>query len=253
MLGFVKGYLKASPLYPYYFARKNALPSRLSDDELRCASLYAPFVHTGSLVFDVGANIGVRSKVFLHLHCRVVAIEPQRNCVAALRRSFGRSVEIVKAAVSDHAGEMDLHVSDFSLISSLSEEWMSATRESGRFPGMVWDKTERVRLVTLDSLIAQFGVPDFIKIDIEGHELPALRGLNSYVPGISFELTPEVIGIGEACIDKLEQLGRYEYNFSPNETATFEFEEWLDPDRMVAFFQSTDRFGDVFARALGTA
>src|SRR5438874_1426567 len=104
MLALVKDYLKTTRLYPYYFARNNKLPATLSSEERRYALLYAAFVRDGSLVFDIGANIGVRVKVFRHLNCRVIAVEPQRNCVAALRRTFGSTITIVQAAVSDQVG-----------------------------------------------------------------------------------------------------------------------------------------------------
>jgi FkbM family methyltransferase len=247
MLGLVKDYLKTTPFYPYYFARKNALPTGLSSEERRYAMLYAAFVRDGSLVFDVGANIGVRVKVFRYLNCRVIAVEPQRNCVAALRRTFGSTITIVQAAVSDRAGMAELHTSDVTAISSLSKEWMNATRKSGRFAGLEWTRTERVHVTRIDSLIDRFGIPDFIKIDIEGHELAALRGLSTAVPALSFEFTPEIRETTVSCVNLLESLGCYEFNFSVGETAELKFPEWLERDNVVSFLRATDGYGDVYA------
>src|SRR3954451_22519767 len=52
---------------------------------------YGQFISTGDLVFDVGAHVGKRTAVFLALGARVVAVEPQAECVAELRRSFARN------------------------------------------------------------------------------------------------------------------------------------------------------------------
>jgi FkbM family methyltransferase len=248
MLASVKDYLKTTRLYPYYFARKNKLPAILSSEERRYALLYTAFVHDGSLVFDIGANIGVRVKVFRHLKCRVIAVEPQRNCVAALRRTFGRTITIVQAAVSDQVGVAELHTSDLTAISSLSKEWMNATRKSGRFAGAEWNRTEPVYLTRIDFLIDQFGIPDFVKIDIEGHELAALRGLSTAIPALSFEFTPEVRENAVSCVNLLESLGAYEFNFSVGETAELKLGKWLSPDEAISFLGVTDDYGDIYAR-----
>src|SRR5689334_4646326 len=81
MFAAVKAALRRSPIYPSYFARKNA-PSVLTwtkadDERLR---FYRQFVGPGDLVFDVGANVGHVTKVFLRAGARVVAIEPQSIC-----------------------------------------------------------------------------------------------------------------------------------------------------------------------------
>ncbi len=44
----------------------------------RFAAFYGRFLKPGDLVFDIGANVGGRVKVFLHLGCRVIAVEPRR-------------------------------------------------------------------------------------------------------------------------------------------------------------------------------
>lgn len=245
----IKSILKRSPLYPYWFARQNELPRLLNDSDLRYSDLYADFVGSGSLVFDVGANIGVRSKIFQHLGCRVVAIEPQRLCIAALRRNFGADIHIVASGVSDHEGAADLHCSDATVISSLSKDYIAATSRSGRFAGFDWNRTERIHLTTLDSLVGRFGVPDFIKIDIEGHELAALRGLSAAVPALSFEFTPEMREAGIACVDRLSTLGAYAFNFAAGETAILRFPDWLPHSEFISAITGLGS-GDVYARSL---
>ena len=52
--------------------------------------LHGDFVKSGDLVFDVGAHVGDRVASFRRLGARVVAIEPQRAMVRALRLLYGR-------------------------------------------------------------------------------------------------------------------------------------------------------------------
>lgn len=244
----IKGILKRTPLYPYYFARTHTIPADLSGQDYKIARIYSQFVGAGSLVFDVGANIGFRTKIFRHLGCRVVAIEPQRNCVAALKRTFGKEITIVHAGASDREGYAELQTSEVTAISSLSSEWIGAMKGAGHFLDVGWSGKERVRLVPLDSLIAQYGPPDFIKIDVEGHELAVLRGLSTAPPALSFEIHPEFRENAVACIDRLSWLGEYQFNYSHAETGEMRFPEWLDKDGLMTSLEAITNYGDIYAR-----
>jgi len=62
---------------------------------------YARFIKRGSLVFDIGANIGDYSRCFLSLGARVVAVEPLPSTVEILQKTLRpkKRVHIVSAAV----------------------------------------------------------------------------------------------------------------------------------------------------------
>jgi hypothetical protein len=52
-------------------------------------ALYARFVKTGSIVFDVGSHVGDRVAAFRRLGARVVACEPNPSLMPTLRRLYG--------------------------------------------------------------------------------------------------------------------------------------------------------------------
>lgn len=248
----VRSWLKTTPLYFRHFARTHALAlDTYTKEESRQARLYGKFVRTypmTPIVFDVGANIGKHSKLFRRLGCHVVAIEPQRACIAALERTFGTSIKIVHAAVSDSIGSADLQACGFHTVASMSRDWIETTTKNGRFPGLVWDKKERVQTTTIDALIQTHGFPCFIKIDVEGYELQVLRGLSRPVPALCFEVHPETAKIAIDCVSRLGELGRYEFNYSGDDDATLEFSDWLDPEHAVGYLATIERRGDVYAR-----
>jgi FkbM family methyltransferase len=195
---------------------------------------YSKFVAPGSLCFDVGANLGNRVKVFLKLQANVVAIEPQNECVSILRAVYGsnRKLTVVHKALGEAEGEAEIMISNAHPLSSLSTEWIESVKKSGRFPEHSWNKKQVVQISTLDKLIEQFGVPSFIKIDVEGYEYQVIKGLSQPVRTISLEFVPEFIESAFHCIDHLQRLGDIRVNYSMGETMSLVLEKWVTSQEM---------------------
>jgi FkbM family methyltransferase len=203
------------------------------------------------LCFDVGANIGERTELFVALGARVVAVEPQAECAATLRRRFGERIELVELALGSEPGNAEMLLADYHTLSSLSPEWVEAVQKSGRFADFEWGERVAVPVTTLDELIRRFGVPDFCKIDVEGYELEVLLGLSQPVPALSFEFTWERMESRLAAVEHLATLGMTRFNFSFGESLVFALDSWVTSGEIVRFLESTSRdivtFGDVYA------
>ena len=222
-------------------------------DELRM-KFYRQFIAPGDLVFDVGANMGNRSKIFRAIGARVVAFEPQSHCAnflaAAFRGDAGYTLK--QMALSDREGELTMHLSDAHVLSTLDQEWMDRMNQGGRFAHR-WNRTEVVKVSTLDLAIAAHGLPDFIKIDVEGHELSVLRGLGQPVRQLSLEFASEALDRIGQCVEHLESLARYEYRLSLGETMRFLGDGWLDAPAIQEQMLEEQRkdplvWGDIYAR-----
>jgi FkbM family methyltransferase len=247
----IKTVLKRTPLYGPYFRWRYGVNPRhqLTPDEKRWAQLYSGFLKSGQLVFDIGANVGARAKVFRHLGCRVVAVEPQNRCVQALRGSFGKEISIVHAATSDAAGVSTLHITGYHEMATMSPSWLDISAKSGRYDHVVWDRSEVVKTITLDALIREYGQPSFIKIDVEGHEEATIRGLSQSVQSLSFETHPENFASTLTCIDKLSELGKYRFSLSIEDTA--QLGDWCDDGEIKQTISRNRRRGDVYAALNG--
>ncbi len=214
---------------------------------------YKKILSPGDLVFDVGANIGNRAKVFLDIGCKVVAVEPQQDCVKVLRAKFGNAITIIDMGLGEIEGEKTMYLSDESTIASLSEEWIDGVKKS-RFSRHEWNKSIKINLTTLDSLVNKFGTPKFCKIDVEGYELQVLKGLTKPIPCISLEYTvPEFTNRLLQCIEHMNSINEnYKYNFSAGEQMNFGLPEFIDYREMTQLiqqktFQDTG-FGDIYLK-----
>ncbi|HEV3062981.1 MAG TPA: FkbM family methyltransferase [Vicinamibacterales bacterium] len=227
-----------------------AIPLR----QQRLRRLYRAFVSPGDLVFDIGAHAGNRVGAFASLGCRVVAVEPQPDFAWLLRRLFQRSsdVVIVEAAVSDAIGHQILSLSERTpTVTTLEGAWRDARARDPDFARVRWNRRIEVTTITLDLLIERFGMPAFMKIDVEGSEPAVLAGLTQPLPALSFEYLPRALGEVDACIHRLRALGRYRFNWSIGESGRMESTRWLDDQELLEALRTPAaqrRSGDVYAR-----
>lgn len=221
------------------------------------ARLYARFVRPGDLCFDIGAHVGNRLWALSRVGARVVALEPQPQCMRLLRRWYGHHphIELVERAVGAAPGTQTLFVSERTpTVTTLSHDWIAAVGATSGFAGVRWDHTISVRVTTLDELIASYGEPAFCKIDVEGAELDVLRGLSYPLRALSFEYVPAAIDVAVACIERLKELGRYEYNWASSELPLLRSPGWLGPVRMADVLRDMPVRGwpgDVYAQRVG--
>ena len=231
------------------FAVYYSIPFR----QRRLRALYRQFVKHGDLVFDVGAHLGNRTRAFVALGCQVVAVEPQPHVAAVLRRLTRRleRVRIVERALSSEPGHAKLSISERTpTVSTIEQDWRDARGRESDFGGVQWNTTVEVQVTTLDALIRAYGVPAFIKIDVEGGELNVLRGLSQGVPALSFEFLPKALDAAEACIQLVERLGSYEFNWSIAESSRLARTEWMSGATLLQALRQSEsaRHGDIYAR-----
>ncbi len=235
-------------------ARKVATQWTIHDQEM--LEFYSQFLSVGDVSFDVGASVGDRTKIFLKLGAKVVAVEPQDECVRYLKALYrsDRRLVIIHKALGASEGEAELLISNASTISSLSHAWIEAVKRSGRFSDYSWEKKQVVQMTTLDRLIEQYGVPSFVKVDVEGFEYEVIKGLSRPVRTVSLEFTPELIESTFKCIEHLQLLGNIRLNYSTRETMRLALDKWVSVEEMVemllGYRDDNKLFGDVYVQFL---
>lgn len=181
-------------------------------------------------VFDIGANIGFTAEALLKGGAReVIAVEPDAYNYSILDGKLGRDsrATLVNMAVDIDEGKALLrrHSSDGAL-HTLSPKYAELNALRGG--------EQAVHTTTLDALIQRYGCPDYVKIDVEGHEPAVLEGLSQTIRLVSFECNlPDFKAEGQACVAHLAKLSSsYVFNYAVG--TQWQFADWVT----VAEFQS---------------
>lgn len=133
-----------------------------------------------AVIFDVGAQGGefIKKALKISEHSKIFAFEPnKRDFNSLIEEVPDRRVEFVNEALGANVSEGNLFYSKtVSGISSLYKTNSSL------------GKSQRVLINTVDAFCANKSIQqiDFLKIDVEGHELAVLEGSKGMLPDIKF-------------------------------------------------------------------
>ena len=144
------------------------------------------------LIFDLGMFDGSDTAYYLAKGFRVVALEARPDLCSAARARFaeqlrGGQLTIIERAMWSTADEL--------LPFYVRSGWSSAFRQSAERDGGVSEVIE-VRTTTLPRLISEFGVPHFLKCDLEGAEDIVIDGLRTLPEKPSFLSVEDPAGDG---------------------------------------------------------
>ena len=147
------------------------------DSYVRDVAACLPRAKRNDVAYDVGANVGLYSLVAAQSGARVVAFEPNPATRRRMERNvalnaFESRVDVRAEALSDRSGEAllfdDVNAGTFGANAGVAS--LSPKNAGGR--------SVSVQTTTLDDVASALALErlDWIKLDIQGAELAALKG-----------------------------------------------------------------------------
>jgi FkbM family methyltransferase len=196
------------------------------------------------LFFDIGANIGRWALANMRNDVRIISVEASPTTFQSLCRAVGGHANIVPlhyAVTSASATSVTFyHCNAANVLSTLDREWLSSPES--RFGSMAGSVSEcTVPAISLDKLIEIHGVPDLLKIDVEGAENIVLRSLTQIVPMICFEWASEWRDKNIECVEYLRGLGFTRFALQHEDNYTY---------RPAVFDKTADEIADMLTKSV---
>lgn len=161
------------------------------------------------LIFDIGANVGRYTQTYANNPSNtIISVEASRSTYPVLVSNVSKYTNVTPLhyAVSNTSDNyITFYESESHTLSTLDLNWL--TSPESRFGGTCNYKEVMVPTITLDSLISKYGIPDILKVDVEGAEEYVLYSLTQKVPVVSFEWAAEWKDSLKRAVDHLVSLG----------------------------------------------
>lgn len=184
---------KTMPDDPFWFR----LELLMNQHETETTALVRRIVRPGMTVLDVGAHVGYYARMTGALvgdTGRVIAFEPHPRNYGYLVNNIGarKNITALQIAASDAEGTAELF--DYLMMSASGslhyDETLREVQRSGANEGDFAPRSRdfagekfSVRTARIDECLAERGIEsvDFVKMDIEGAEINALRGMTQTI------------------------------------------------------------------------
>lgn len=129
------------------------------------------------LIYDIGMHKGEDTRYYLKKGYKVVAVEANPALVAAANAELAAYIKtgqliILNVGIAATEGSLTFYRNDHEL------EWSSFDKAIGTRDNTPYTQMQ-VPCTTIDSILAQYGIPYYMKIDIEGYDPICINGIKS--------------------------------------------------------------------------
>lgn len=158
--------------------------------ELEHKLILKKVLRPGMTILDIGANIGyyaIMESKWVGDTGKVIAVEPSLKNVTLLQRNLKlnncNNVHVFQTAISDSCAEKSFFVAKSSNLNTFHNIG------SGKYD--LTGETIQVSTQTVSAIMYDFGKPDLLRMDVEGHEVEIIKGMLSALE--KNEMNPMII------------------------------------------------------------
>ena len=164
------------------------------------------------MFFDIGANIGKWSLYNINNTDKIIAIEAVPDTFKKLitnTRNYPKITCLNYAVCNSKEEDILFYKCATDTLSTLNKNWF--TCENSRFFNFKYE-TIKCKTISIDKLIEIYGIPELIKIVVEGGEFECISSLTQKVNNLCFEWASETNDITLKCLDYLNNLGYNQFS-----------------------------------------
>ena len=176
------------------------------------------------MYFDIGANVGRWSLANINKCNKIIAVEASPiTFIKLINNCKHDNIILVNYAVcNNNFQDIIFYQAVSDELSTTNKEWL-VSKES-RFYNMPY--TEIIcKTIGIDNLIELYGIPNMIKIDVEGGEYECIMSLTQKIDLLCFEWAAEVNNITFKCLDYLLTLNFTQFYIQYEDEYTFRPED----------------------------
>jgi FkbM family methyltransferase len=174
------------------------------------------------MFFDIGSNIGNWSLSNINNCEKIISVEASPNTFNRLVNNTHNNNKIIPlnyAVCNSNEEFIEFYNCSADTLSTINRDWLDS--EKSRFYKQFNYNVIKCKTMSIDKLIEIYGIPELIKIDVEGGEFQCLSSLTKKVNNICFEWASETNDITFKCLDYLENLGYTEFAIQFEDNYTY--------------------------------
>ena len=133
------------------------------------------------LIYDVGMHKGEDSRFYLSRGYRVVGVEANPKLAALLKEAFAKEIksnklQLVEKAIAPTEGVVRFGIDrNLSIWGSVSTEFLERNARNGSTVDYI-----DVQATTFSAILREYGMPYYLKIDIEGMDMQCILALHQF-------------------------------------------------------------------------
>lgn len=192
------------------------------------------------LIYDIGANIG--NYALSNISNKIICIEASPITFKKLLKNVSKYPNILclnYAVTNEHVDNITFYHCNADTISSLDYEWLSSSESRfGNYKNQITPMI--VPTITIDKLIDIYGIPDLIKVDVEGAEYSVITSLTKKINTLCFEWASEWKEKYINTIKYLETIGYSKYHIQIKDNYDYKPSTYeLNKDDVIIFLEKS--------------